>query len=589
MYLNINLEKYKKIQDLFPGVLIESSRYKCAICGKEMQTMHSNHFKTHGITKDEYIERFGFPKDVYLKKYLLELVVSKMYSLYVMHTNKWLNLSYITKEYTTKEKEQTGFRCFNSGDMKKHLMGVDTLGVFPFKYSCKFLIIDIDAYYSLYEAREVAYSIKHVLSGYIPTSQIHITYSGNKGYHVEVFFDDLVPISKLAKVFSIVINDICIEDFPGVNVEMRPELTGIKGMGIKLPCGVNQTNQHEKNNYCYFVDENFEPVNNEVKYLLGIEKTSAAVVDDIISEYKNTKIKNYKDKYVSKDSKEKKISIETNECLQKSIKDKGVKENSDSERYQHSGIRNYLNNGLTQKGTRHGITFLLAMDLKEQGYSKEENMDILFKWSIKQVERGLSTSSIGDINKDVKNILNGVYSTAKNYHLSKVKTDIHITNRDLAMFEGLNRVAKETGIPMINYQKTLYAMLVHGKRYAEKDGIFYMTYEQIMDSADVGSKSTICKYISNLHDWGYINIVSRNEKSDNNLKINQSNVYQLINKDHNKERDVFKLCDRKCLCKDCFFNMINKSYGKKGLDAVVTRSIKSKVLKVSSNYCSSNF
>lgn len=582
--MNINLDKYKKIQDLFPGALFESSKYKCAICGKEMWSMHSNHFKAHGITKEEYIDKFGFPKDIYLKKYLLELVISKMYSLYVMHTNKWISLSYLTRNYTTKEKEQTGFRCFNKGDMKKHLMGVDALGIFPFEFSCKFLIFDIDAYYSIYDAREAALIIKHVLTGYIPTSQIHITYSGNKGYHVELFFDDLVPINKLARVFSIILNEVCIENFTGVNVEMRPEVAGIKGKGIKLPCGANHTNLDEYNNYCYFTDDNFEPVDNEVKYLLQIEKTNAAVVDEIINEYRNDRVKDYGDKYVSKDKVDKE---QKDKGLKKSSKVNARDEDKSYEKYQHSGLENYLSDGLTQEGTRHDISFLLAMYLKENGYSKAENMSILFRWSMEQVERGLSASTLGDISKDIKNILNGVYNEENNYHLSKLNRDICITNNDLKMFEGLNKIAKATGMPMIKYQKILYAILVHGKRYSDEEGIFYMTYDQIRDSSGIGSNSTVCKCISDLDNWGYINIVSRNVKAEDASKKKQPNVYQIINIQYGENKDVFKLCDRKCLCETCFFNMLSKCYDTKTLDNVVTRSIKSKVLKLNNN-CSSS-
>lgn len=572
--MKIDYKKYKKIEELFIKDSKADLTYKCPVCGKEMKTIHSTHLKKHNLTKEEFVNKYGLPNEFYLKRHILDLIIDKIYSLYITNTDKWVKLSESTLQYSTIEKKADYFRQFNRGDIKRHLDGRDTIGIFPLKNCSKFLIFDVDAYYSQYDAIEIASNIKHVLEGYFPKEEIHITYSGNKGYHVELFFDKLVAIKDLQELFNIVLDEINIEEYAGINVEIRPELKGIDGRGIKLPLGINHKNQMG-NNYCYFIGEDLEPVENEIEYILNIKKSDNSIVDEMIRNYSNISLKSDKNgKLNNRD--EVKDSI-------KEIKDNFNEINSESINKVVSdcsiaGIKNYFDNGLIEIGTRHNISFLIALYLKEQGYDINENQEILLEWSMKQVERGMSNGNNNEIIRDIKNILNGVYSRDKNYHLSRLRKEIYITQDDLNKLEALNMLGKGIGVKVISHQKILYSMIIHAKRYSHENGQFYMTYDQIQEVTDIKSRNSICKCISELGEWGYINIIARNVKEEGSKK-NSPNQY-CIKFNDNKDEYIYNVCSNKEVDKNCFYNMINEVYSKDTIDKVVTRSVKSKILKL---------
>ncbi|MCW6078085.1 TOTE conflict system archaeo-eukaryotic primase domain-containing protein [Clostridium sporogenes] len=578
--MKIDYKKYKKIEELFIQESIKDLTYDCPVCGKEMKSIHLSHLKTHNLTKEEFVNTYGLPNDVYLKRYILDLIIDKIYSLYITNTDKWVKLSEATLQYSTIEKGADYFRKFNRGDIKRHLKGRDAIGIFSLKSCSKFLIFDIDAYHSKYDAMEIANNINHVLAGYFPKEEIHITFSGNKGYHIELFFDKLVAIKDLQELFNIVLNEIDIEKYKGVNVEIRPELKGKDGKGIKLPLGINHKNEMG-NNYCYFVDEDLEQVENEIEYILNIKKSDNSFVYEMISDYNNMDLKPYKNGYLNNQEKVKSENEKTKDIINKTTPNII---NSVEIDYSRVGIKNYLENGLTQIGTRHNISFLIALYLKAQGHDINESKEILFKWSMEQVEREMSNGNISEINRDIRGILKGVYDIDKNYHLSISKKEVYITQEDRNKLEALNLLGKEFGIKVFSHQKILYAMLIHGKRYSDETGKFYMTYDQIQQITDIKSRNSICKCISELGKWGYIDIVERNVKKEGSKK-NVPNVYRIKLNDNEEVKGRYKICNNKDICKDCFYNMINKLYSKDTIDKVITRGVKSKVLKVRDSCC----
>lgn len=582
--MKIDYKKYKKIEELFIQDSKKDLIYNCPVCGKKMKSIHSSHLKTHNLTKEEFINKYGLPNEFYLKRHIVDLIIDKIYSLYITNTDKWVKLSEATLQYYTIEKGADYFRKFNRGDIKRHLNGRDTIGVFSLKSCSKFLIFDIDAYHSQYDAMEIANNIKHVLAGYFPKEEIHITFSGNKGYHVELFFDKLVAITDLQELFNIVVNEIDIEKYEGVNVEIRPELKGKDGRGIKLPLGINHKNEMG-NNYCYFVDEDLEQVENEVEYILKIKKSDNYIVNEMISDYSSRDLKPYKNGCLDNVDEVKGEDDETKDIESK--ENTNISNNVEID-YSRVGIKNYLENGLTQAGTRHNISFLIALYLKAQGHGINESKKILSKWSMEQVQKGMSKGNISEINRDIRGILKGVYSIDKKYHLSISKKEVYITQEDRSKLEALNLLGKELGIKVFSHQKILYAMLIHGKRYSDETGKFYMTYDQIQEITDIKSRNSICKCISELGEWGYIDILERNVKEKGSKK-NVPNVYRIKLNNNEETKDSYKICSNKNICKDCFYNMINKVYSKDTIDKVLTRGVKSKVLKLSASIsCSIN-
>lgn len=580
--------KYEKIRDLFRK---EDTSFTCAICDKKLKTFHSSHLKTHGINKDEYIEKYGYPNKHIEKKYLIEEIVDKVGDLYVSQFYKWIYLSKFSSSYVTVQPDQETHRNMYKYDIERHLRGDNTLAVLPYQYYSKWLILDIDTYDSKDEngiswssrpdAMALIGELKHVLKGYFPDDEIHITSSGGKGYHLELFFDKHVPIKDLARVFSILLNEVVVERYAGVNVEMRPELKGLDGRGVKVALGRNHTNPDYEKNYCGFLDDNFMEIQNEIEYVLNIKKSDSTPIYEMIEAYESDKIKNYRDKYVYKSKQDKNIQkIQDKKSL--CSNSEKVVSNSEKEKFNHISIRNYYKYGLEQPGTRHDISFKIAILLKDDGYDEEEIKRKLYTWTEEQVKRGMSKGRKAELVKDIESIIKDVFK--KDCHLPKPK-DVCITKSDLKMFEKLHSKSLETKKRVINHQKILFAMIVHSRRYAAIDRKFYMTYEQIMESADIGSKTTVSKVINQLNEWGFIEIITRNKKVHDKSKINLPNTYKIGSIEDDKNDKVFQLCDNKILCKNCYLCMVKQSYTIKDLDRVTSRRIKDKIKKLDNKEC----
>jgi hypothetical protein len=105
-----------------------------------------------------------------------------------------------------------------------------------------------------------------------------------------------------------------------------------------------------------------------------------------------------------------------------------------------------------------------------------------------------------------------------------------------------------------------------------------------MTSAGIKDEETVSKCITDLHNWGFISIISRNRKVKNS-KDNLPNIYQIKNFKTEENDNVFKICNRKTLCSNCFFTMIKECYDSKELNSVVTRSIKYKIIKLDNSNC----
>lgn len=567
-----DVKKYRKIQDLFHKKDSKSS-FKCKRCGQELKTFHGNHLKKCGITKEEYIIEYGFPNSSLEKDRILNDVMNKMADLYIVNRNKWLILSGYTKSYITKESSTIKISNELQGrkeisrltnyQIKEHLKGKNTVGVFPVGYNSKFLVFDIDSYIGLEYAEQIANSIRDFLIKYFPVGQVHISYSGNKGYHITLYFSHFVDIKELYEIFNIVLNEINIERYTDVRIEMRPTTNGEYGLGVKLPLGVNFANNDNYNNYAYYVDDDFNEIEYEIEYVLNIKKSSTEVIRKIMSDYKNAKLKDYGENYIN----EKEVHIEDAKY-------------SNFDYDMEGKVKYIIENGLETMGTRHYWSFLISMYLKETGLDSNEAYDFLYDWSVKQIENGLSKSSTEDIEKDLKSmIFKGVYSDNKNYTLHQEKSEYYLTKQDINLLIALNRNAKDTGKTMINYQKVLFFLLLYGRSYCNENGQFNLTYDRILKHSGFGSRTTVNKCITDLDSMGYIKIFSRNAEYDKIRMKKDPNVYQIVNYSKHKDKDIaLTLTYNEINCENSFYKAMFKYFGKDNLDEIFTRAIRSKVI-----------
>lgn len=566
---------YSSVKELFKK---EDTSFTCAICSKKLKVFHATHLKLHDITKEEYISLYGIPNKYYEKKIIAESIVKKINDIFVSQSYKWGYLSSFSGMYYTLHKKQKEYRKMHFNDIKKHLSGGNTLVAFPRNGYSKWLLFDIDTYEytdsnnnrwsSRADAIDLINNLKHILEGYIPADEIHVTSSGNKGYHIELYFNEYIQIEALALFFSILLYEVKIEQFDGVDVEMRPELKGVNGRGIKIPLGHNHTNLYGSN-YCAYLDDDFNHIENEINYVMSIRKTNKDSIYKLINDYKDIEIDDYKDKYKC----EKEVNL--------SDKEKYSLSKTNTTPCNRSSLWSYYNNGLLIPGTRHDITFKLIMLFKEVDYTIEEAEQKIKAWTEQQIKNGLSKGNVNEINKDIKNILKDVYYR-KTYYLPTIM-DVFLTKDDLKLLEALQLKSREISKRVINHQKLLFSLIIQSKRYADKDGLFSMTYGQMLDSTTISSKSTINKIINELFNWGFIDIISRNKKGTH-VK-NLPNVYKILNVIDDKSINVYHVCSNKDICNYCYINMIKHCYRYKDMKYIISDRVKYKIKNSSSMNC----
>ncbi|GAB6190132.1 hypothetical protein JCM30566_18750 [Marinitoga arctica] len=183
-------------------------------------------------------------------------------------------------------------RPLNYKDVIQHLKGEKTIGIYQLKKdnSIKFAAFDIDIKKSylhdenkyIYEenSRKVAKKLISELNN--ENINNYIEYTGNRGYHIWMFFDTPILSYKVKIIMEKILERIDLEE--GIDVEVFPkqtELNGGLGNLIKIPLGIHRKTGKK----CLFVNENFEFVPNQTKYLFEIKENKKEQIESLFKEY----------------------------------------------------------------------------------------------------------------------------------------------------------------------------------------------------------------------------------------------------------------------------------------------------------------
>lgn len=174
-------------------------------------------------------------------------VVARLFDLYVNYTERYL-MSLPAVGLFVPKKGKEGNRTFlplTESSMFGHLNRHYALGVFANKDSSKFITFDVD----INDTCVCCRIIEAIVSFGIPRQYIHVSTSGGKGFHVEIFFDEPVPTFMLQRLYRAVIVDT---EYNYRKVEFRPTST----QGIKLPLSVH----YKTGNVAWFLDRDYNPI-----------------------------------------------------------------------------------------------------------------------------------------------------------------------------------------------------------------------------------------------------------------------------------------------------------------------------------------
>ena len=147
----------------------------------------------------------------------------------------------------------------------KHLRREYAVGIYASDEGSKFICFDVDDG----NPKTVSKVIEELVSQGIPEDLVYVSFSGCKGYHVEVFFDVIVETERLVNLYRHVIVHGGLDP---KKVEFRPT----DKMAIKLPLSIHG----QTGNICWYVNpRTLEPIE-DAMYIAEIRQLH---VDDAMS------------------------------------------------------------------------------------------------------------------------------------------------------------------------------------------------------------------------------------------------------------------------------------------------------------------
>lgn len=429
---------------------------------------------------------------------ILTEVVEKVNDLFV--TTRYMHLVQLKKEVNGKtyyqsnvnkndERKLEGKRPYTylaDWKIEQHLLGKETVGVFGTSFGSKFITFDVDFKHDEQLAKWTTLKIVNELIEIgIDEDKIYTSDSGNKGFHVDIYLTEILSQKKINTFYKLVMERLEFEregDYSyktnGGEVELRP--IGMN-LGVKIPLGVHQIVKKK----CHYVDvfNRFTPFES-FDYVLQIEKVDVDVIDTILEEQTDLL------EEVKQVNELKALVKEKYNPLP--IYEVGINEELTLEAYEL-----LESEGLKQKGTRHNSLFKLARYYKYLGLTRENCYEDLLDWMEKQDTRMYDTP-LQDCQSDINNIVQYVYDKDLSIVVEKDYIDV-----------SYNEMKKILKAKSKNQKLLLFAMLIHSKRYADKNGVMYMTYAQMNYTTTLTEKNARIN-VRKLEEQGLVDIVASN-------------------------------------------------------------------------------
>lgn len=188
-------------------------------------------------------------------------IVSKLWKLYVNNSSRYL-MCQSGHIWMPMKKTAEGKRVpvnLNRMILYGHLHGAFNVGVYAAQRSAMFICFDVD----LHDDDLVRQLIDVLVAVGFNKEDIHPSFSGGKGYHVEIFFDKPMANISTKKLYEYVIHT---GGFDRKKVEFRPTTN----QAIRMPL----SRHYKTDNVCWYLDVNtLEPIE-DMEYILRIQQVS---------------------------------------------------------------------------------------------------------------------------------------------------------------------------------------------------------------------------------------------------------------------------------------------------------------------------
>ncbi|RSK36612.1 TOTE conflict system archaeo-eukaryotic primase domain-containing protein [Bhargavaea beijingensis] len=206
----------------------------------------------------------------------LQLIIKKMNNLFITERKKYITQNEDGNGYNWWEiGKKRNFKKLQDYMLEYHLRGKRTYGIFSGPEVSKFITFDVDMV-----SNELVLSLYKELNQIgISSKYIHTSWSGSKGYHVDIYFSDVIHVSRVKRLFDYMEFRLK-RNFPNFDIERILEFRPSPTQGVKLPLGVNLANKDPNSNICWYVDvkDGLKPIRT-LEYILNIEPIKR---DDLI-------------------------------------------------------------------------------------------------------------------------------------------------------------------------------------------------------------------------------------------------------------------------------------------------------------------
>lgn len=420
----------------------------------------------------------------------LKRAVSQINNLYILNRSTYLkqtNSGYLTIKAKTDTVGKRIIPYLNDYYIERHLQRKETYGILLGNSGLtKFITFDIDIPDDDGEAVYVTKELHDLLVGYYGLSEdeVHISFSGSKGYHIELFFDKAVPYYNFLPFYKEILMRLNESE---ERIEFRPSK-----QGVKLPLSLNR----KTNTYCYFTDSvTFKPKEDSIEYLLSIQPTNYAefkelILDEIIPEETvETKVSDLTMNHEQADQFDRVIS-------DLNLEGKSVQE------IEKEIIEVLVAGHLLTPGTRNRMTLLIPMFYYSQGEEESKVLQITEKVLLTTYQhfRGLIDPSTTEekVISEVKRITKLVYE--KGYTLTGKRKAVVITKED---------ILEVLTIKEWNLKRMYLAMILQARRYSRGNSDFYMSYSTMAQYGITKERTRALKQVLELEALGKIKVVSR--------------------------------------------------------------------------------
>lgn len=464
-----------------------SNKETCKLCNKQYSRIATHLKRTHKIDAIDYYKKHD--RD----RYLLELQAKFLNEFYISYRRQYIMMN-------NNRQITSIYEMLNDSAIKQHLNQRSRVGIRFSNQGSNLIGLDIDTL----DIDVLEKTYQTLIDYDIPSNCILTTFSGNKGYHIDIFLSEYLDRKLVQAFYEIILNDV---EYSTTQIELR----GATNEAYFLPFSINFKGiNNSKNGYCGIVDKfgNMNhSVESEISIIKSMQKLDVNIIRDIILiNYKSIDREQTKKIIVENDIEQVNSTLESLNLLD-------IYNTTSSDVVSQIGIRTTI-----EEGTRHKLAFVLAQALREK-FNADGVYNQLILWH-KNLEEGYK-SNWSEIELDCKAITKSVFMKKGNSYKYNLPSNsrAYITREDVKQFVSINNKA----------QRRLYlALAIHSNTFKDARGHFYMTYEQIKTSLNINtSNKSLLNYLLKLEQTDLIEIVGRDKREKGYTK-HKANVYRVI-------------------------------------------------------------